>query len=315
MISISVIIPTYNRKETILRCLHRYAEQTFPSDRFEVVVVDDGSTDGTWELLDKLQGKFECRLSCYWQKNGGPGTARNLGIRKAAGEVLLIVGDDIFPDCNLLSEHYSWHTDQFPEENMGVLGFVTWDRDPPPSPFMIWLERGYQNAYHLIRHREEVGWRFSYTGNISLKRGFLEKAQGYFDETTLKYGYEDIEWGFRLHREGFRLFYNENAIGYHRHWQTLDESLHRVERVGRSARALRKLNREAYDSIMKDMLFDSGWKSLVRKVLTKPFLARRIVLPMAKYLEHRRINSYIFALSHLYFFERGLSGSEPTHTE
>jgi glycosyltransferase involved in cell wall biosynthesis len=230
MNDVSVIIPTYNRKETLLRCLKHYERQTFSLDRFEVIVVDDGTTDGTWEMLNELQGKLKYRFSCHRKENGGPGPARNLGIRNAVGEVLLIVGDDIIPDCNLLSEHHSWHSDMYPEENMGVLGFVTWDVDPHPSPFMIWLERGYQNAYNLIRNREEVGWKFSYTGNISLKRGFLERIDEYFDETALKYGYEDIEWGFRLYKKGFRLFYNEHAVGYHNHWQTLEASLQRILR-------------------------------------------------------------------------------------
>ena len=315
MNSISVIIPTYNRKETLLQCLQHYERQVFPLDRFEIIVVDDGSSDGTWEMLKEFREKTKCLLTCFRKENGGPGTARNLGIMKASGDILLIIGDDIFPDENLLFEHFSWHSNLYPLDNMGVLGFVTWDRDPSPSPLMMWLERGYQNAYHLIYHREEVSWKFSYTGNISLKRVFLETTRELFDERVLAYGYEDIEWGFRLHRKGFRLFYNENAIGYHHHWQTLEASLQRVQKVGRSARALQKLNREDYDNVMKNMHSDTGWKRFLRKVFTRPLLVRGVVLPMAKYFENRRINSYIFALSHLYFFERGLAESESTFTE
>ena len=310
MNTISIIIPTYNRKETLLRCLRQYERQVLSLDRFEIIVVDDGSTDGTWEMLNELQGKLKYRLSCYRKENGGPGSARNLGIRKAAGEVLLIIGDDIFPDVNLLSEHYVWHSERYPDDNAGVLGFVTWDGDPPPSPFMIWLERGYQNAYHLIHHREEVHWRFSYTGNISLKRAFLEEAREWFDERRLSYGYEDIEWGYRLQKKGFRLFYNENAIGRHYHWQTLELSLNRAQKLGRSAKALQHINPEIYERILNDLVPEAGWKRFLLNICLHPFLAGSLFLPLAKFLEHRKSNSYIFALSHLYYFRRGLTEVE-----
>jgi glycosyltransferase involved in cell wall biosynthesis len=311
MNTISVIIPTYNRKETLLRCLQHYELQSFPLDRFEIIVVDDGSTDGTWEMLNEFQGKLKCRLSCHRKENGGPGPARNLGIRNAAGEVLLIIGDDIFPDVNLLSEHFAWHSERYPDDNAGGLGFVTWDENPPASPFMIWLERGYQNAYHLIHHQEEVHWRFSYTGNISLKRAFLEGTREWFDERRLSYGYEDIEWGYRLQKKGFRLFYNENAIGYHHHWQTMEHSLKRAQQLGRSAKLLQNINREIYDRILIDLVPEGRWKRFLLDICMHPILAESLFLPLAKFLEHRKSNSYIFALSHLYYFKRGLTETEP----
>jgi len=310
--SISVIIPTYNRRDTLLRCLQDYDRQTFPLDRFEIIVVDDGSTDGTWEMLKDLEGKLKCRLFCYRKENEGPGAARNLGIRHAVGEVLLIIGDDIFPDVNLLSEHFVWHGERYPEDNAGVLGFVTWDKDPPPSPFMIWLGRGWQNAYHLIRHQEEVDWRFSYTGNISLKRAFLEITREAFDERCLSYGYEDIEWGYRLHCKGFRLFYNENAIGYHHHWQTLEHSLKRAQKLGRSAKTLRSINQELYDRILNDLVPEAGWKRFLLNICMHRFPAESLILPLAKLLEQRNINSSVFALAHLYYFKCGFSDEEST---
>jgi glycosyltransferase involved in cell wall biosynthesis len=312
---ISVIIPTYNRRETLLRCLRQYERQTFPLDRFEVIVVDDGSTDGTWEMLVELRGKLRYRLSCFWKENAGPGTSRNLGIRNATGEVLLIIGDDILPDDALLSEHHAWHTDLHPEDERGVLGFVTWDSDPPPSPFMIWLERGYQNAYHLIRHGEEVPWRFTYTGNISVKRAFLETACELFDERMPPYGFEDIEWGFRLHKKGLRLFHNRDAIGYHRHRLTLEDSLRRTRKAGQSARVLRDLNKEVHDGIMENLFSGTGWKRILQKTFSRPLVVRGVVLPLAKYLEHRRIISFLYALCHLYYFEWGLAESESPSTE
>jgi glycosyltransferase involved in cell wall biosynthesis len=307
---VSVILPTHNRKDILEKCLAHYERQTFPADRFEVIVVDDGSTDDTWGYLQQASGRKKYGLVCLRKGNGGPGSARNMGFSRARGKVLLVIGDDIFPDAGLVAEHWAWHAERHAEENVGILGFVTWADEASPSPLMKWLETGYQNAYNLIRHGEQVDWRFSYTGNISLKRRFLEEANEYFDERFPPYGYEDIEWGYRLMRKNFALRYNRNAIGFHHHHVTLEDSLRRMEKVGKSARTLRTINPELFAMIMDRNIPAGRSMRLLLSLALRPSVVRGLVLPMARFLEHRAVSSGIYSLAHLYYFRRGLDMPE-----
>lgn len=305
--NISVIIPTYNRKSTLMKCLSLFGRQKFPMDRFEVIVVDDGSSDETGKAVREQQKSAEYSLKYYRKENAGPGSARNLGISNASGKILLITGDDIFPEENLLSEHWKWHTERFPDANIGVLGFVTWASDPPPTPLMQWLDCGVQNAYPLLRHGDPVSWKYSYTGNMSLKRAFIEETGERFDEGFLPYGYEDIEWGYRLMKKGYVLMYNKDAQGRHHHWVTIDDSFRRMERIGESLKVLRRIHPEIALAIMEDIYSGKRWKRLLISAAVRPFFIRFFVLPLARYYERRRIKSSIFALSHLYYLQCGFS--------
>ncbi len=99
---VSVIIPTYNRCDKLLNCLRFLNEQNFPREDFEIIVVNDGSDDNTELKLKKIKYK---NFSFYTQKNSGQGIARNLGIEKAKGEILIFIGDDIYAQKNFLNTH------------------------------------------------------------------------------------------------------------------------------------------------------------------------------------------------------------------
>ncbi|MEZ4593076.1 MAG: glycosyltransferase family A protein [Chloroflexota bacterium] len=91
-LSVSVIIPTYNRKAALRACLHALSQQTWPSDRFEVIVVDDGSTDGTGQIV---QETFPFAMRYLWQENQGDAAARNTGARHSQADLLIFIDDDI----------------------------------------------------------------------------------------------------------------------------------------------------------------------------------------------------------------------------
>ena len=82
-ITISVVLPTYNRLPQLQKVLEGFASQTYPMDDFEVVVVSDGATDGTNEFLQSVQTSY--RLHPFFQKNQGAAAARNNGINQATG--------------------------------------------------------------------------------------------------------------------------------------------------------------------------------------------------------------------------------------
>ncbi|HEX3596477.1 MAG TPA: glycosyltransferase family A protein, partial [Polyangiaceae bacterium] len=104
---LSVVMPTYNRKARLLRVLSALGRQTADTKHFEVVIVDDGSTDGTSDAVRATSHPFALRL--LQQKNGGPARARNTGVDAASGKLILFLDDDVEPLPELVGEHLSSH--------------------------------------------------------------------------------------------------------------------------------------------------------------------------------------------------------------
>lgn len=245
---LSVVIPTYNRLPQLRRCLDALYQQTCPRPDYEIILVDNGSTDNTPRFLADLQPPSGVTLVTLYEPKRGPAAARNRGIRHARGHIVLITGDDIIPPPDLLDQHASWHR-RFPDERVAVLGLTTWTPDRPITAFMRWLENGGpQYKYWAITDKQNVFYGHFYTSNVSVKRSFL-LACGLFDEDFPYATYEDTELAYRLAQKGMRLVYNEHAVGYHDHYTTLMSALRRMEMVGETEGLYRlKVRGEAPDA-------------------------------------------------------------------
>lgn len=231
---LSVIIPTYNRREALRLCLDALRRQAWAGPAFEVIVGDDGSTDGTQEMLEKLPRSGPFELEYFRIGHKGPAAVRNEGLRRAKGKVLLYIGDDIIAAPSLAAEHVQWHKDN-PEPATAVLGYVTWSRDLRISPFMYWLEHGGPCfRYYQFRHGDPVD--ALWTCNISFKREFLISSGGFFDEEFRYAAMEDIELGYRLKGSGLKILYNEAAAGSHLHPTDILRHSRRQLLAGRSTR-------------------------------------------------------------------------------
>lgn len=171
-------------------------DQTCPKEYFEVIVVDDGSTDGTGEMIQSLQPPMD--LVFIRQAKEGLAAGRNKGILKAKGEIVLFIDDDVLADPALLAEHLRFH-ELYPKSV--VKGWV--NHVPvlakPEKPRWTW--RDYSRA-------------FFWTSNVSVQKKYLLEA-GLFDESFKEYGWEDLELGLRLQALGLRSKINPKAIGYH----------------------------------------------------------------------------------------------------
>ena len=174
-----------------------------------------------------------CALRYFKQEKRGPASARNLGIMNANTRIVLFIGDDIIATPNLIAEHMKWHSNNS-EENVAVLGYVTWSPELRITPFMRWLENGGpQFSYHKLKGKEVLNYCCFYTCNISLKRHFLLK-NGLFDENFKYAAYEDLELSYRLTQKGLQIFYNKDAVGYHLHPTNIETFCRRQQLVGRS---------------------------------------------------------------------------------
>jgi GT2 family glycosyltransferase/glycosyltransferase involved in cell wall biosynthesis len=237
-VRVSVVIPTFNRKEKLLRCLDALRAQTVLPEELEVLVVDDGSSDGTGDALAAYQAPFDLRR--FRQANQGPGAARNLAIREARGEHVLFLGDDIYGLPHLVEEHLEAHARLGDERGTAVLGHVDWEPSLRVNAVMRYVcgEGTLQYAYRFIPHLPSLDWRFFYTSNVSARRRFLVDAAEagiVFDPCFRHAAFEDSEYAWRLSRHGLRIEYAPSARAVHDHPVDLAGFSAREERAGRMA--------------------------------------------------------------------------------
>ncbi|MBT4384289.1 glycosyltransferase family 2 protein [Candidatus Peregrinibacteria bacterium] len=210
---LTVIVTTYNREERLAECLKRLKNQSLTQDAYELIVINDGSKDSTKEYLDELAISWP-ELTVIHQKNTGQGQAREHGLKYARGQVVLIMGDDIYAEENFLEEHSKFHQ-EMPENNYACLGNTEWYPEKEITPFMKWYDKGgHQFAYHKLKVNEEASYKFFYTSNISLKTELLKRH--HFDPDFKGYGWEDTELAYRLTKEeDLKIIYRPNAHAYH----------------------------------------------------------------------------------------------------
>jgi glycosyltransferase involved in cell wall biosynthesis len=221
---LSVVIPTYNRADTLRLCLRAFDRQTTDIP-FEIVVCDDGSTDATGTVISRAVAAGGVPVVHLRQENAGANAARNRAIAAARGGRLLIVNDDTIPAPGLVDAHLAAHARRGGRET-AILGRMTIDPALPFSPFSA---LHHDASYDALAGRVEVGWGAFLTCNVSVDRGLLEEAGGFDPRLTW---HEDIELGERLARRGMHLFYAPEALAYHHH--LLDETayLRIAEREG-----------------------------------------------------------------------------------
>lgn len=227
---IAVVIPTYNRVSALRTCLEHLERQTWRD--FEVVVVDDGSTDGTAEAMEEYGARTSLRMRFVRQENRGPARARNVAIGMVRAPVCLMIGDDIFGAPELVATHVRFHREH-PEERMAGLGWTRWsETGQVVTPFMRWLEgTDLQFSYAKMLAGKRPGWGEFFTSNLSVKTELLRSNP--FDERFRAAAMEDIELGYRLERQGkLELVFMREALAWHVHPTTFLQACGRLEAVG-----------------------------------------------------------------------------------
>lgn len=209
MLKLTVVLPTYNRLFQLKSVLSGFEKQTYPLDQFEIIVVSDGSTDGTDEYLQNLQTPL--LLKILRQQNGGAAAARNTGIAHARSDLIMFIDDDVVPSSELINEHMRMHESD--GEEIVVIGPMLTPPDYEMKPWVAWEQAMLYKQYHALQVGEyEPTARQFYTGNTSLKRICLQ-ASGGFDVDFLRA--EDVELAYRLSDQGLKFVFAPDAIGYH----------------------------------------------------------------------------------------------------
>jgi len=205
---ISVVIPTYNRADLLALALESLERQTLPREAYEVIVVDDGSDDGsTAELCSARAERLPLRY--YRQANAGSAVAKNTGLFLSRAPIVLFFDDDDAADEAMLEEHLEAH-EKFPRDGVAILGFTDWHPDLELTPVMDYLVNVGQFlfSYTALDKEESLGFSFFWTGRISLKRDFTTHY-GIFSQKMHRV--EDVELGYRLMGHGLEIRYWPDA--------------------------------------------------------------------------------------------------------
>jgi len=213
---ISVIIPTYNRKERLTACLSAIWSQDFNKNEYEVIVVDDGSEDGTKEMIQKI-GK-PVNFNYIWHENVGRAANRNIGIRSAKGDIIVFLDDDVVATPQLLQKHYEIHEARG-NAKLVVLGYTPFANDINRTLIVKYYEKCWERTFRrAAQEKKTQPYGLVITNNLSVRREFLISV-GLFDEDFKNYSYEDSELGYRLWRAGMELQFCRSALAYH-HFST-----------------------------------------------------------------------------------------------
>jgi glycosyltransferase involved in cell wall biosynthesis len=229
---ICIVIPTFNRVDTLANCLRHLEQQTSPD--FEVIVVDDGSSDATPQFLKQYAATGHLLLRYASQSNAGPARARNLAISLTQAPLCLFIGDDIFAAPDFVATHLAFHHAN-PDARFAALGLTVWSESGQTvTPFMRWVENGFQFDYAALLRGTTPDWRHFYTSNLSVKSGLLRRHP--FNERFAAHDLlEDGELGYRLQTlEDLYLVFLPGAVAEHLHPTDFRRACRRAFAIGRS---------------------------------------------------------------------------------
>ncbi|MYT27646.1 MULTISPECIES: glycosyltransferase [unclassified Streptomyces] len=237
---ISVVIPAYRARDVLELCLLSLARQSLEAQHSsEVIVVDDGSADGTDRMVAGLPSGLDLRY-VYAPRSAASGRARarNLGLARAAGDLVVLLDADQVVAPTFLAEHARAHAG---DDGAVVVGRRFQLGDGPVDRERLRYEFSFEALPPVVRGDErepvleafdceladlETAWHYLWACNASVRRRHLVAAGG-FDEAFVGWGLEDSELGYRLTRRGLRLRYAPEAGAYHLHREPVSTARHR----------------------------------------------------------------------------------------
>ncbi len=212
-LNLSVVIPTHNRATLLKQCLESLQQQTIPSDHFEVIVIDDASTDETPQMIEQLNLPPSYRY--VQQPHGGASAARNRGAGLAQGEIILFFDDDVVATPGLLAGHLDAHKQW---GRGSILGYTPFAADLPNTSIMAYHRDRWDGIFsdamrHDMEHNELPYYHFI-TLNLSVRRQDFETIGPFNDDLGVVF--EDTELGLRFFRAGISLHFCKAAQAWHR---------------------------------------------------------------------------------------------------
>lgn len=201
----SIIVPAYNAEKTLSACLESLADQSVSEANYEVIVVDDGSTDDTSKITNRFNVKY------IFQTNQGPAAARNKGADAAAGQIILFTDADCVPGHNWIREMVSPFNDS---EVVGVKGAYKTMQTELAARF---AQAEFDDRYDLLQKSRYIDMIDTYSA--AFKKDIFLNIGG-FDKSFPVANNEDTDLSYRLYAAGYKLVFNSKAFVYHTHPHT-----------------------------------------------------------------------------------------------
>ena len=204
---ISIVIPTYNRRPILEKCLDALENQSLENiiSDYEVIVVDDGSTDGTSSWIRMNRKRF-AHVQLLEQNHGGPAEGRNRGVSHSKADIIVFIDSDLVVNKSFLLSHvYSLMT--------------SWNLRGDRLCFTYGTVINTSNFEYPMSEKKKLtdsSWAYFATGNVAIDRKVLLRS-GLFDTNFRLYGWEDLELGERLRKMKVKMIKCPKAVGYHWH--------------------------------------------------------------------------------------------------
>ena len=262
---ISVVIPTYNRRDILSLTLPTVLKQDLAPERREVIVVVDGSTDGT---IEALRDAVFAQAKVIEQSNAGVSAARNAGFRAARGQLVLFLDDDMICDPSLLRRHLDAHVGE--ENRLIVMGEIQLSPRSYPGLMTEWRHDSERRWLEEVRAGPaDEWWQALRFAHASASRSLLMEAGG-FDE-SFRFGDEEIEFGVRLARVGVRPRFIRDLVVWHVYRKSISEFMcFDVPCYGRSQLLFcRKYPQYRNRGLLRNLQAGSPLKARVRELLTR----------------------------------------------
>jgi glycosyltransferase involved in cell wall biosynthesis len=226
----SIILATYNRKEDLLSLLKSLSAQDYDPEKIEVVVVDDGSTDGTGDAVAGYGLDLPFHIIYHYQDNSGPGVARSRGMEKATGDMFLFIDTD----CTV-------PFDAFGGPDTADVHFSAWDKAVSFTLTSFLTTGGLRGA-----SGKKLARYYPRSFNMGLKRHVYEKIGGF--GSIFQYG-EDIEYSHRILQSGAVVRFLPDAVVYHKRRSSPYAFARQVYRMGKARIQLWRIDRSLLEPL------------------------------------------------------------------
>ncbi len=304
MLKASVVIPVYNNADIVKKALDSFAHQSVGDDLFEIIIVNDNSTDNFSQILLSSVSLNITVINNNMRR--GAAFSRNRGMDVARGQVLIFCDGDTVPHREFIEQHIKIH-EQLSANNIVVIGRVV---NPPDMTVTPLMELGNVTKtwdYISIEQIDPEDWSLFRTTNASLKRRFADIR---FNETLFEgSGMEDTEFAFRLYKKGMKIAYNPQAISYHYHFRTPKEYEEKSFRYGKLfAQWIKSCDEETAKELNKrfNYLIDTdnivslyNFREIIRRMVINDLSAPLIRL-LARTFIHLNEDISVFLYNKLY---------------
>jgi glycosyltransferase involved in cell wall biosynthesis len=234
----SIIIPCYNTGQTISRTLRAFCKQAVPVEDYEIIVIDDCSTDDTAAKIKREAGAPQV-ISLRNSVNSGRALTRNRGLDRACGEIVIFSDGDTIPCDDYLRGHLESHR-RYPDDHFVVVGAAAMPEDLEITPLMYLGNVVQAMSRTEYASDDPYDWLHFSTLNVSLKRRFIDTVR--FDDGSFRRqqaedaelaGFEDTELAQRLAKKGMKLVHNPAIRAFHYHFRSPDEYINKVLDYGK----------------------------------------------------------------------------------